>query len=407
MTKKNQPDLFMSEKRPGNATEGENQEIPKSESVPVTIKGTSSDGGSMRTLPYIFATIAGVIYGVGFLVEFTFLSSFGIQDTGAEAFKAKYIYVGLLCLQFPVSITVVTLGYIKVMRTLAKHHEQAKMDDLSAYKASLFMLLNLLFAFSLLISFARPGLYHERDGLILTMFALMIIGLSLARGIEEKVSYQRRTNRRIGRLMNILKLTDESCRRLWSTLRWILLGFSCVLTIIVFWSVGNIPNTWLIVGEMLTEGGWVHYALLFLAALMLFRIQKSAEKYANLNLKSTVSAIGFTIAGVLSYLSIMWFAYRVYPYIPAGRGGGDFTAEKPSIITFESKYIDSIPKAMRNEKPDEYRSKPVLILHESGSMVYATLQTDAAKWRMSGRINKPSVIYSIKKDAVVAIQFDN
>lgn len=60
-------------------------------------------------LPQWFAVLVGLVYGTGFLIAFCFANYIGIRGAVVEGLKAKYVHVGLLCLQGPLSVGIVLL----------------------------------------------------------------------------------------------------------------------------------------------------------------------------------------------------------------------------------------------------------------------------------------------------------
>jgi hypothetical protein len=130
----------------------------------------------LRSLPYWFAAIAGLIYATGFLIEFTFLNSLGVSDAGTDVFKAKYIYVGLLCLQLPVSAGALILGFLRMKRQAAI--TRGKSDDkyVAAYTPSLISMLVMVGTFYLLIAFSRSGMgaFHDYQIAVGSLFAVVI-----------------------------------------------------------------------------------------------------------------------------------------------------------------------------------------------------------------------------------------
>lgn len=76
----------------------------------------NQEGQFLNSLPAWFAVGAALIYAAGFLVEFTFLNFMGVRNTGSEIFKAKYIYVGLLCILFPICITLIVVSGWRMWR---------------------------------------------------------------------------------------------------------------------------------------------------------------------------------------------------------------------------------------------------------------------------------------------------
>ena len=115
-----------------------------------------------QTLPYYFAAAAGLVYAVGFLVEFTFMNSLGITDNLIEPFKAKYIYIGFLCLQYPASMILMLLCLLKLRRGITRNINGSSRTPsteesirLSVYGPSASLFAIFLTAFYLLIAFAR------------------------------------------------------------------------------------------------------------------------------------------------------------------------------------------------------------------------------------------------------------
>jgi hypothetical protein len=53
-----------------------------------------------------FGLLILLVYGSGFLCEYTFLDRFGIQESGQDFFRVKFIHVGILFLLFPISILI-------------------------------------------------------------------------------------------------------------------------------------------------------------------------------------------------------------------------------------------------------------------------------------------------------------
>src|SRR6185369_7036874 len=238
-----------------------------------------------RVVPYWFAALAGLIYAAGFLVDFTFLSVLGIRETMAEAFKAKYVYVGLLCLQFPVSVAVVILGFARIMRSM-------KLDRIEGTKVgrflpSMLLIMNLLFVFYLLIGFARSkmGTFYEHEGVFSLIFALTVIGLILARNLEDWIADKRKESRsqRIRWLLSIFGVW------FWNAVRWLLFVLSSALTIIAFW------HLWPMLWEMLWQGGYLYFGMIGLIITVLYRVDVNMSRYMRLGMKRTVVLLAICI----------------------------------------------------------------------------------------------------------------
>jgi len=353
-----------------------------------------------RVVPYWFAALAGLIYAAGFLVDFTFLSVLGIRETMAEAFKAKYVYVGLLCLQFPVSVAVVILGFARIMRSM-------KLDRIEGTKVgrflpSMLLIMNLLFVFYLLIGFARSkmGTFYEHEGVFSLIFALTVIGLILARNLEDWIADKRKESRsqRIRWLLSIFGVW------FWNAVRWLLFVLSSALTIIAFW------HLWPMLWEMLRQGGYLYFGMIGLIITVLYRVDVNMSRYMRLGMKRTVILLAICICLAFAYLAILAFAARIYPYIPASRGGGDYTTEPPSVLTFDPRHSPNIPSQLLDRTTDQCRSNPLVILRETADTLFVAVPTKTngpCQWRRLGRVSKPVELFALKREAVAVITFDN
>lgn len=370
-----------------------------SEATPVKPTPESFLVKLLQVLPALLAAIIGIVYAAGYLIEFSYINSLGIRGAGAESFKAKYIYVGLLCLQFPVSAMIIVLCFFGIARQMKLQQQPEKLDKVKAYTPSILLLLNLFFSFYILILFSRAGLFHEHFKLITLLFIIVLVGLVIARGAEVKVRSHLNKKPKVAKLLRIIGINNGHWDFVWSSVRWLIFLTSVGLTIYIFRSI------WGLIYEMLYEGGFFHYTFILLIGLMLWRFERRGKDYAELGLCKPFFTIGICITITLMYLSVLLFAYRVYPFIPLSRGGGDFTNEKPVVLTFERKYVDAIPDDLHKGNINAIKSDPVYILYEDSSSFYVTKDMDTSSWRKSGPENKPKGIISIKKDSIVSVDY--
>jgi hypothetical protein len=349
----------------------------------------------LRFLPYWFAAIAGFIYATGFLIEFTFLNSLGVSEAGTDVFKAKYIYVGLLCLQLPISAGALILGFARMKRHAASTHTKADDKRLAAYKPSLISMLVLVSTFYLLIAFSRSGqgAFHDYQLAVGSLFAVVILGLVAARGAEDKLD-QLRKDRKWNSALKKLGLTD----RVWTRIRWLLAFVALALMIYIFWFL--VP----LLVEMFIAGGYFYIALIALIGVLFWRVDVQRKAYEEWGLYPTIIIMCICVCGALVYLSTLAFAVRIYPFIPVSRGGGDYTTELPSVLTFDPDFTPAIPTALVDSKAHSFQSMPVMILHDSTDILFVTQVSEEngpVQWRRTGRENKPQVIYAIRRAAVI------
>jgi hypothetical protein len=144
-------------------------------------------------------------------------------------------------------------------------------------------------------------------------------------------------------------------------------------------------------------GGYIFIAfillLVFFGARNLYRIIQINQDA----LASTI--VSFCFLGVVFYFSIVSFARFIYPYIPAAKGGGDYTMSHPVKLTFDTRFLNSIPPAVTNELPAN-----CMILLDANSTIVLLASTNGAggpaEWRSS--TNKPTV-YEIRREAIISI----
>jgi hypothetical protein len=184
----------------------------------------------------------------------------------------------------------------------------------------------------------------------------------------------------------------------WNRVRWFLALVALGLMIYIFWHLFRL------LGKMFVEGGYFYIALMGLVGLLFWRVDCLREKYRTLGLYTTLLLMCACVCGALMYLSTLAFAVRVYPFIPVTRGGGDYTTELPSVLTFDPDFMSAIPNDLVDWASGSPQSMPVMILHDSTDLLFVTRVSEAngpEQWRRPGRENKPDVIYSIKCSAVI------
>lgn len=175
-------------------------EVPPNSTTQTCQDKANASVNNARTIPYYFAALAGLVYAVGFLVEFTFMNSIGVKDSLTEPFKAKHIYVGFLCLQYPASVILVVLSLLKVYRNPKEKDSPADAIRLKIYGPSASLFIIFLTAFYLLIAFARPDSLslHAREMMVL--FVISVLGPSVMMAVFSRLG---------DKLTQILQQDDE------------------------------------------------------------------------------------------------------------------------------------------------------------------------------------------------------
>jgi hypothetical protein len=166
--------------------------------------------------------------------------------------------------------------------------------------------------------------------------------------------------------------------------------------------------------EMLRNYGYWYFIFAAMVGINLFLASSLINDFANNDLKKELLAMNLPLAFGFLYLATLAFAGHIYPYIPAERGGGDYTAEKAWVLTFDALLSNSIPTNVLSSSKTNLQSKKAVILDETANTIYIAIPTDGtneiAKWRENIPItadhsnSRPQRIFAIKREAVVEEQ---
>src|ERR1700682_6403139 len=290
-----------------------------------------------------FLVVAGLVYGIGFLIVFTFLDRFGIRVEGTDLFKTRYIYVGLLFLLFPafVGLPVVALVYL---RGLLKKSQSTKQSDFQVYVPAVVLVLNMLLVFGVFVAFARPG---GAMHLIPVIFIATFLGTSAIRWGEQFI-----------RIEVLPKYTNRA--------RW----FLCV-AVVVGLDYYTLQDLFPLLAEMIASGGYVFIAFVLLIWYAAWRTAKRLGSVKDAGPRRALLAASSGIIAALYYLSALAFALRVYCYIPANKAGGDFMTMPRATLHFSESSVSAAPRhIMSDDKQDGLKSRPVMILEMTNTSVF-------------------------------------
>jgi len=430
---------------------------------------------SAESLPALFAVVLGSIYATGFLVQFTFLNSMGIKESVTEVFKAKYIYLGLLCWQFPVCAALMLFGYFGYLRKKkcrAQSAADASPRKTLLYFPSIFMMLLLLLTFYLIMIISPPGFFHRKQGIIFGFFAFVIVSFLIIRLFEDMEylktplphlpqNFERYlANLKTGNGWTFGKVRFFLCSLLGASLmlliffwlsslctqHWGALAAECywfgvyaIMAGLIIWMLGrwrqwpygqmfrfslafimepiimgvvfSSSSFWRRLWEMLANEGYWYYIFASMAGLIIWATDHWNEAFKKEGLKMEFWNIMLPIVFTFFFLSVLSFAYHIYPYIPVERGGGDYTTEKASILTFDPQLANSIPTEVFDQSHHDLQSKKAVILDETANAIIFTIpkstnltgvMTEIRLWRRNTPDTRPQRIFVVKREAVVS-----
>jgi hypothetical protein len=313
------------------------------------------------------------MYAPNSILFIIFLSAFYglIGIARPSTFSEHELAFGLLFLLALLSPSVVHLGQIRILHLVEKRDAEPRPADNGDLERAVTNLLE-----------------HAKDA----------HNGQLARNLITTFTDYEAKRKKDARLMDLSKLGRTALFE-WHATVWLLYGIAIAALYLIcriFWDLGTD------VREMLGEGGYLHYCLLALAGYLAWRADVSRERRRLTSPESLLPAslMSGILVTALVYLSVLFFASRVYCYIPVYKGGGDFTTESPSIIHFDPRTIDSLPAELLDRGS---LSKPVFIIHQNSAMFFLAIPSptnNPTTWRHVGHKNKPERIFVIRREAV-------
>lgn len=242
----------------------------------------------------------GLAYLCGFIVIYTFENKLGIHDTNSEIMRVRYIHTGLLCLAFPIFFVIPMAAHIWMylrQRPILDHYERLKKDGQIVGKSRLPYTVQLLCVCLCLFVFVLFEPYGKVHSQLVWIVSLLVLAVVPVAGFRKYLGFTADTEL--------------------SWLRVLLALVSVIVLAGALW--GTIGYLWGIFIKGLSY--W-----LFIAALTLYLVGSVGQKpfYWFVGQKDGVQIARWAVVFTLFMMSVLAFAYRVYPLIPADKGGGNF-----------------------------------------------------------------------------------
>jgi hypothetical protein len=269
------------------------------------------------------ALLAGIFYASGYMVIFTASERLGITDTGGDIFKAKYIQVGAYCVVLIVFLG--TIGYCLSYTCDPQRVSPSDPDKMVPPDPKRLTVL-VLFLFGLLLhSILVPTDTSSVSALVLMSAMIAYLGVALFTGIFR-------------------------CLERWPWLSWILITILLLLAfvfVVACFTAAFYPGSgwnfvWIAIGKQsprlhpyvaarpnlhrhIQEGlGVVLFTLLcvFLGRVVylwhhLYFPQAKAVRRVWQGSLLSLLAFG-------TFDAVIGFAVVIYPFIPSGKGGGNY-----------------------------------------------------------------------------------
>ncbi len=358
-------------------------------SIPVLKKS------AIELFPQYVLAATGMVYATGFLVVLNFLDRFGIRDTGADFWKARYMHIGIMCLALPVllNIAILPVGYLIF-------HGKFKSPTMWQRLLPIgFLLVNLVvICYTLIMLTNRAPGTNSISGLVplLWIVAVTLLGVALLLLIEriiEKVS---------GRVPSADSELSPTSQSFAVGARWILVLIVVVLDV---WYFIDLKSTVSGVQPafILTYIGFSIFLVAMVSTVAIYEKRQIED-----GRRRAIDALAASIIAPFFYLVVLAFTYGVFQNIPATRGGGDYTASPRVVLTFKSSQSISPANEKYFEKGNTQTTVRLILIEETSWAFFLADPQDAggpSEWKSIGG-RKPE-IFIVNKSEVTRLQSES
>jgi len=104
---------------------------------------------------------------------------------------------------------------------------------------------------------------------------------------------------------------------------------------------------------------------------------------------------------------LLAFAYGVFPFIPAARGGGDYTVSSKAIVHLKPSALGTNPIPWVSSS-DRSRTCPIIVIEENCNGIYTADPTEAGgpeEWRVLGG-RKPRLVF-FNYDVIATLEYES
>ena len=359
--------------------------------------------------PQWFVLLAVFIYVSGFLCEFTFFDRYGVHETGEEFLRARYIHAGILFLLFPISILVPIILKISIKKAEYKENKKQAAADALNEKARTsppteipppakskpfkfpystmvaFFNISAIFYFSI---FTPRNFIFARVWLIAVVILVSFIGPLV-----------------IDLLVENFIVSHYQKFSIW--LRWTLIvagvgsldylmfkGFLTQLGII-FWGKHIFPS-----------GGIYYVFFIIMIPYTMWRSNFKTLTAVNARSRTEIKLVGVSLSLMFCFLGMINFALRVYPQIPAAKGGGNYVESPHVKLTFRP--FPNFPAGFDTNNATMVAlstSNSFVIIERTSTSLFLADTTDAEGPEKWVEMRKMPAVIEVRRDIVDQILY--
>ncbi|MBF0458414.1 MAG: hypothetical protein HQK99_11030 [Nitrospirae bacterium] len=339
--------------------------------------------------------ITGLLYISGYFIVSLNLGRIGIIDAGGDYLKLRYIVAGML---YFLPYLIILLPFLSLINAgMARHAEldarpeyegKSKLLSKDKWLYDLKALLTTsntivyLAVIGILLYFAPHNYIKEEWIWIMLLSLFTVLGLALTLIFDTKL-------KKIGMLPYILRGLP-------------FIGILLTGKFLIFRK--DIYSTLIEVLERPATALFLIFLLLIALTYISFsiKIKNSPPEIAN-----PLIFLGICIVGVLYILNVIAFAFSIYSYIPAYKGGADLSEMVNATLWFRDNYSESrVPSIPRDLYACDkgLTSDKVKVIHETPFVIYVAKINDAGGPKAWRKGDGPT-IYSIRRENIASIVY--
>jgi hypothetical protein len=276
-----------------------------------------------------------LVYGSGFLCEYTFLDHFGIQESGQDFFRTRFLHVGILFLLFPVSILIPGFFSISLKKSELKaatnddRHSTANTPEQTEPKegtqkfsfpiSTMLTFFNISLVFYLFLFTPHNFIYAK--GIFIPAIIAISFLVPLAIDIAVNTLILHRLKARLTLILRWTMLVVGI-----GSLDFILFKDFSKQLLAIFWGDHWFPS-----------GGVYYLFFMMLIPWTLWRNNVHVKRIDDPRHKAELRIVGISLSLMFLFLGIVTFAIRLYPWIPVAKGGGNYSENAVVTISFSDK----------------------------------------------------------------------
>lgn len=329
--------------------------------------------GNFSTYSIIGSAIA---YATGFLIIFVFHDSYGLRGADNDIFKARFFHVGIMFLALLLSTVLPFIALFSFYRYRAASPKWL----LTPLGISIFTLMATTFLVALF--FAPSGAarhWSVQVGLVVTIVVPLALGFLFSKLRQKKTVFSDSFSTRIRLAMNGLLLI-------------------CLVVILAPFYSRLVPILW-------PQAFWFLLLALFMA-LVSFLLVTLGDEVREPHEQQLRVAFCIAILAMLYFFEINAFASGMFHFIPAAKGGGDFTDGR-IVLRLSKEAGTTLPKDLiSTQDGDVFLTKHLVLIEASSSSIYVAdplIKGGPLNWRLRFT-NRPPVL-EIKREAGMSIEY--